>query len=222
MQIASFYFLLQPLYGAIFAFTSEWQVVEQESKLGWSVKSKGSLFFKCFSVFNATLNTRRTLSHLFKLCGKVFLMLSSPVHTTLILHQGNAPNYWHDMWDVSINILPPPDTYSGEGHWTWACRRRVFGTLSSIAVTWRRPFSLKVILVSSSRHPDQWIVPGGGMEPEEEPCGAAIREVYEEVSITQLNIMYLFFYIFKFIWFSKDAVCFLVYFFLPWSHCNLW
>lgn len=40
----------------------------------------------------------------------------------------------------------------------------------------------KVMLVSSSRHPDQWIVPGGGMEPEEEPCGAAVREVYEEVS----------------------------------------
>ncbi|CAB1313633.1 unnamed protein product [Coregonus sp. 'balchen'] len=37
-----------------------------------------------------------------------------------------------------------------------------------------------VLLVSSSRHPDQWIVPGGGMEPEEEPCGAAVREVYEE------------------------------------------
>lgn len=36
--------------------------------------------------------------------------------------------------------------------------------------------------MSSSRHPDQWIVPGGGMEPEEEPCGAAVREVYEEVS----------------------------------------
>lgn len=39
----------------------------------------------------------------------------------------------------------------------------------------------QVLLVSSSRHPDQWIVPGGGMEPEEEPCGAAVREVYEEV-----------------------------------------
>uniref|UniRef100_A0AAR2JLN2 diphosphoinositol-polyphosphate diphosphatase n=1 Tax=Pygocentrus nattereri TaxID=42514 RepID=A0AAR2JLN2_PYGNA len=38
----------------------------------------------------------------------------------------------------------------------------------------------EVLLVSSSRHPDQWIVPGGGMEPEEEPCGAAVREVYEE------------------------------------------
>ncbi len=36
--------------------------------------------------------------------------------------------------------------------------------------------------MSSSRHPDQWIVPGGGMEPEEEPYGAAVREVYEEVS----------------------------------------
>ena len=35
--------------------------------------------------------------------------------------------------------------------------------------------------MSSSRYPDQWIVPGGGMEPEEEPDGAAVREVYEEV-----------------------------------------
>uniref|UniRef100_A0A3B3INQ6 diphosphoinositol-polyphosphate diphosphatase n=1 Tax=Oryzias latipes TaxID=8090 RepID=A0A3B3INQ6_ORYLA len=41
----------------------------------------------------------------------------------------------------------------------------------------------EVLLVSSSRHPDQWIVPGGGMEPDEEPCGAAVREVYEEVSL---------------------------------------
>ena len=40
---------------------------------------------------------------------------------------------------------------------------------------------LEVLLVSSSRYPDQWIVPGGGMEPEEEPDGAAVREVYEEV-----------------------------------------
>ena len=39
----------------------------------------------------------------------------------------------------------------------------------------------KVLLVSSSRHPDKWIVPGGGMEPEEEPSVAAAREVCEEV-----------------------------------------
>lgn len=44
-----------------------------------------------------------------------------------------------------------------------------------------RMFMRQVLLVSSSRHPDQWIVPGGGMEPEEEPGGAAVREVYEEV-----------------------------------------
>lgn len=40
-------------------------------------------------------------------------------------------------------------------------------------------------MVSSSRYPDQWIVPGGGMEPEEEPGGAAVREVYEEVTKTK-------------------------------------
>ncbi|XP_069923251.1 diphosphoinositol polyphosphate phosphohydrolase 3-alpha-like isoform X1 [Oryctolagus cuniculus] len=41
----------------------------------------------------------------------------------------------------------------------------------------------EVLLVSSSRHPDRWIVPGGGMEPEEEPCGAAVREVFEEAGV---------------------------------------
>ncbi|RXN17900.1 diphosphoinositol polyphosphate phosphohydrolase 1 [Labeo rohita] len=34
----------------------------------------------------------------------------------------------------------------------------------------------EVLLVSSSSHPDRWIVPGGGMEPEEEPSVAAVRE----------------------------------------------
>ncbi|XP_043572727.1 diphosphoinositol polyphosphate phosphohydrolase 1 isoform X2 [Chiloscyllium plagiosum] len=37
-----------------------------------------------------------------------------------------------------------------------------------------------VLLVSSSRYPDRWIVPGGGMEPDEEPSVAAVREVCEE------------------------------------------
>ncbi len=36
--------------------------------------------------------------------------------------------------------------------------------------------------MSSSSHPDRWVVPGGGMEPEEEPSVAAVREVCEEVS----------------------------------------
>lgn len=40
---------------------------------------------------------------------------------------------------------------------------------------------IQVLLVSSSRHTDKWIVPGGGMEPEEEPNVAAVREVCEEV-----------------------------------------
>lgn len=39
----------------------------------------------------------------------------------------------------------------------------------------------QVLLVSSSRHPDKWIVPGGGMEPEEDSSVAAAREVCEEV-----------------------------------------
>ncbi|TKC47355.1 hypothetical protein EI555_010200 [Monodon monoceros] len=41
----------------------------------------------------------------------------------------------------------------------------------------------EVLLVSSSGYPDQWIVPGEGMELEEEPGGTAVREVYEEAGI---------------------------------------
>nr|XP_019575397.1 PREDICTED: diphosphoinositol polyphosphate phosphohydrolase 3-beta isoform X3 [Rhinolophus sinicus] len=41
----------------------------------------------------------------------------------------------------------------------------------------------EVLLVSSSRYPDRWIVPGGGLEPEEEPGSAAVREVFEEAGV---------------------------------------
>lgn len=41
----------------------------------------------------------------------------------------------------------------------------------------------EVLLVTSSRRPDHWIVPGGGVEPEEEPSVTAIREVIEEAGV---------------------------------------
>ncbi|KAK2918001.1 hypothetical protein Q8A73_004747 [Channa argus] len=63
-------------------------------------------------------------------------------------------------------------TYDGEGF-----KRR------AACLCFRNEQEDEVLLVSSSRHPDQWIVPGGGMEPEEEPCGAAVREVYEEAGV---------------------------------------
>lgn len=37
--------------------------------------------------------------------------------------------------------------------------------------------------MSSSRKPDHWIVPGGGVEPEEEASVTAIREVMEEAGV---------------------------------------
>ncbi|XP_072528566.1 diphosphoinositol polyphosphate phosphohydrolase NUDT4B [Salminus brasiliensis] len=63
-------------------------------------------------------------------------------------------------------------TYDGEGF-----KRR------AACLCFKNEREDEVLLVSSSRHPDQWIVPGGGMEPEEEPCGAAVREVYEEAGV---------------------------------------
>ncbi|GBN82185.1 Diphosphoinositol polyphosphate phosphohydrolase 1 [Araneus ventricosus] len=40
-----------------------------------------------------------------------------------------------------------------------------------------------VLLVTSSRAPERWIVPGGGLEPNEEPSVAAMREVVEEAGV---------------------------------------
>lgn len=59
---------------------------------------------------------------------------------------------------------------------SWALKGSAGGAPSAVLC------SPQVLLVSSSRHPDRWIVPGGGMEPEEEPGVAAVREVCEEVS----------------------------------------
>lgn len=69
---------------------------------------------------------------------------------------------------------------------------------------------LQVLLVSSSRYPDQWIVPGGGMEPEEEPGGAAVREVYEEVRWTVVCIFSFHTdYISVFYRMHKQGICYI-------------
>lgn len=83
---------------------------------------------------------------------------------------------------MTSTTLSRHQTPRGDGLQTWASRWRVFGTANSAGVDPKGLSVWQVLLVSSSRHPDQWIVPGGGMEPEEEPCGAAVREVYEEAS----------------------------------------
>lgn len=41
----------------------------------------------------------------------------------------------------------------------------------------------EVLLVTSSRRPELWIVPGGGVEPDEESCVTATREVLEEAGV---------------------------------------
>uniref|UniRef100_A0A8B9HGS1 Nudix (nucleoside diphosphate linked moiety X)-type motif 3b n=1 Tax=Astyanax mexicanus TaxID=7994 RepID=A0A8B9HGS1_ASTMX len=74
-------------------------------------------------------------------------------------------------------------TYDGDGY-----KKR------AACLCFRSESEEEVLLVSSSRHPDKWIVPGGGMEPEEEPSVAAVREVCEEVRPVNLyDLMPIFF-----------------------------
>jgi len=41
----------------------------------------------------------------------------------------------------------------------------------------------QVLLVSSSNELERFIIPGGGLEPEEEAAEAAVREVLEEAGV---------------------------------------
>ena len=43
--------------------------------------------------------------------------------------------------------------------------------------------SLQILLVSGSKHPDKWVVPGGGIEPTEDTGVAAVREAMEEAGV---------------------------------------
>lgn len=85
----------------------------------------------------------------------------------------------------------------GEGPLAYACvpstkmryLLRFHPSLPPSTANWKLfPFSsvsfvIQVLLVTSSRRPDNWIVPGGGVEPNEEPHCTAVREVLEEAGV---------------------------------------
>lgn len=67
-----------------------------------------------------------------------------------------------------------------------------------------------MLLVTSSRRPEKWIVPGGGVEPEEEPSVTATREVLEEAGVIgKLGRSLGVFEVMLFIKFMVFTTCFL-------------
>ena len=56
------------------------------------------------------------------------------------------------------------------------CSQYIYGFLCMF-------LSFQVMLVSGSKVPERWVVPGGGIEPSEDTCVAALREVQEEAGV---------------------------------------
>ncbi|XP_055689767.1 diphosphoinositol polyphosphate phosphohydrolase 2 [Lutzomyia longipalpis] len=55
--------------------------------------------------------------------------------------------------------------------------------LRAACICVRSEAETEVLLVTSSRRPELWIVPGGGVEPDEESSATAEREVLEEAGV---------------------------------------
>ena len=53
-------------------------------------------------------------------------------------------------------------------------------------------FDGQILLISGVRNKDIWGLPGGGIEPGELPCNAAVRETFEEVIFISLFSCYCF------------------------------
>lgn len=47
----------------------------------------------------------------------------------------------------------------------------------------RARITKQVLLVSSSKYPERWIVPGGGVEQDETNAETAVREILEEAGV---------------------------------------
>ena len=66
------------------------------------------------------------------------------------------------------------------------CRLNNEKKLNKVIIWLSRMLSVivsQILLVTTSRHQDLWIVPGGGIEPTEDPRVAALREVHEEAGV---------------------------------------
>lgn len=49
----------------------------------------------------------------------------------------------------------------------------------------------EILLITSSRSSNKWVIPGGGIEPQEDPGSAATREVWEEAGVKGQVVRFL-------------------------------
>lgn len=77
-----------------------------------------------------------------------------------------------------------------------------------VAVRIGLPNKMKYLVVTNRKHPGQFTMPGGKVEPGESPADAAVRELFEEtglaVTVEALEPIGAF----NFRWHGKDLRCF--------------
>lgn len=74
-----------------------------------------------------------------------------------------------------------------DNHEEIASRQNLFGHLTASAIIFN-PSGQRVLMIEHARH-QQWLLPGGHIEPGEQPRETARREAHEEVGLTDLVLL---------------------------------
>jgi len=62
-------------------------------------------------------------------------------------------------------------------------KNSVAATLSPLRQQQQHQPKKEILLISSTKNPDAWLIPGGGVDPDEDVATAAVREAFEEAGV---------------------------------------